>query len=296
MSTDQDPALQPLVDALLVRALGDGGFASHAGGAYAPEATAWAVLALVAAGAGPEQVPAARARLAAGQAADGRVSLDAEHPEAFWVTPLAALAWHGAPRQAAAASRAVGFLLATTGRHWPKAPGAATGHDPALRGWPWIEDTHSFVEPTALALLALRRAGQGAHERAREAARMLLDRQLPRGGWNYGNTTVYGQELRPAAVETGVALAALAGLTTQAEVLRSLAFARAEAARLRTPLSLAWALLGLGAWGERPAAARSWVLESAAAQPRRGAYPTTLLALLLLAAVGDAAVARVLPR
>ena len=289
---DQDA----LRDALVARALADGGFAGHAGGAYAPDATAWAVLALDAAGAGAERVPPARARLAAGQRPDGRVSLDAEHPEAAWVTPLAALAWHGDPSHQMAEARAAGYLLAATGRHWPKAPGAATGHDPALRGWPWIEDTHSFVEPTALALLALRRAGQGGHERAREATRMLLDRQLPRGGWNYGNTTVYGQELRPAAVETGVALTALAGLTTQADVLPSLAFARAEAARRRTPLSLAWALLGLGAWGERPADAHAWALESAAAQAQRGAYQTTHLALLLLAAVGDAGVARVLPR
>jgi hypothetical protein len=287
---------QPLRDALLARARGDGGFAGHAGGAHAPDATAWAVLALVAAGGALERVAAARARLAASQGPDGRVGLDAEHPEAFWVTPLAALAWHGEPTHAAAAARAVGFLLATTGRHWPRVPGAATGHDPALRGWPWIDDTHSFVEPTALALLALRRAGQGGHERAREGVRLLLDRQLPRGGWNYGNTTVYGQELRPAVVETGVALTALAGAVTRPEVEASLAHLRRHAPRLRTPLSLAWALLGLQAWGERPAEAPAWVAESAAAQARRGEYPTTPLALLLLAAAGDDALVRVLPR
>jgi hypothetical protein len=286
-------SLQPLADALLSRARGEGGFAGLAGGAYAPDATAWAVLALGAAGAGAAPLAAARGRLAAGQGPDGRVAVDAEHPEAFWVTPLAALAWHGAARQAAAAGRAVDFLLATTGRHWPKQPGAATGHDPAIRGWPWIEDTHSFVEPTALALLALRRAGQGGHERAREGVRLLLDRQLPKGGWNYGNTTVYGQELRPAAVETGIALTALAGVAGQGEVLLSLQRLQAEVPRLRTPLSLAWAVIGLGAWGARPEAAAAALL-AAAASP--AALPTTSLALVLLAAAGDAGLRALLPR
>jgi hypothetical protein len=290
---DLDPALKPLGDALVARALADGGFARDAAGAYASDATAWAVLALTAAGAGAAPVTAARARLAAGQGPDGRVALDAEHPEACWVTPLAALAWHGDPRHEGPASRAVGYLLATTGRHWPRQPGAATGHDPAIRGWPWIEETHSFVEPTALALLALRRAGQGGHERAREGVRLLLDRQLPRGGWNYGNTTVYGQELRPAAVETGVALTALAGVVGQGDVLRSLNYLQAEALKLRTPLSLAWAAVGLGAWGAFPATARGALLAIAAAP---AALSTTLLALVLLAATGDAGRARVLPR
>jgi hypothetical protein len=287
-----DP-LQPLADALRSRALAEGGFARGPGGAYAPDATAWAVLALGASGAGAPPVGPARARLAASQGPDGRVAVDAEHPEALWVTPLAALAWHGDPAQAAAAQRAIAFLLATTGRHWPKQPGAATGHDPAIRGWPWIEDTHSFVEPTALAVLALRRAGQGGHERAHEGVRLLLDRQLPKGGWNYGNTTVYGQELRPAAVETGVGLTALAGVVEQGQVLTSLGYLKAEVARLKTPLSLAWATIGLAAWGECPAEARA-ALPATAATPAQ--LSTTLLALVLLAAAGDAGLARVFPR
>ena len=287
-----DP-LQPLSDALVARALGDGGFARDAGGAYAPDATAWAVIALDASLRGWAPLGRARDRLAASQGPDGRVAVDSQHPEAFWVTPLAALAWHGMPAYRAPYTRAIYFLQETTGRHWPKQPGAATGHDPEIRGWPWIEDTHSFVEPTALALLALRVAGKRESWRVPEGVRLLLDRQLPRGGWNYGNTTVYGQELRPAAVETGVALTALAGLVEQGQVLTSLGYLKAEVARLKTPLSLAWAMIGLGAWGECPAEARAALLATAAAPQ---ALQTALLALVLLAAAGDAGLARVFPR
>ena len=87
------------------------------------------------------------------------------------------------------------------------------GHDTTLQGWPWVVGTHSWVEPTAINVLALRSAGQAGHPRCREAVKLLLDRQLPEGGWNYGNTTVLGHVLRPQVQPTGLALAALAGET-----------------------------------------------------------------------------------
>ena len=44
-----------------------------------------------------------------------------------------------------------------------------------------------------------------AEPRIREAVRLLWDRQLPHGGWNYGNTVVLKQELRPHLLPTGLA-------------------------------------------------------------------------------------------
>ena len=76
-----------------------------------------------------------------------------------------------------------------------------------------MSGTHSWVEPTAINVLALRSADQAGHPRCREAVKLLLDRQLPEGGWNYGNTTVLGHVLRPQVQPTGLALAALAGET-----------------------------------------------------------------------------------
>lgn len=64
---------------------------------------------------------------------------------------------------------------------------------------------------SALNLLALESAGQAQHARATEARRMLIDRQLESGGWNYGNTKAYCVELRPSMESTGLALHALAG-------------------------------------------------------------------------------------
>jgi hypothetical protein len=265
------------------RAQSEGGFTNRAGEEYRTDATAWAILALAAAGARPDLIEPARRRLADGQRSDGRVCISTDHPETFWPTPLAVLAWHGSPAYREPQSRAVRFLLATAGSHWEKETGSPVAHDPSLRGWPWIADTHSMVEPTSLSLLALRAAGLRGNERVRDAVRMLMDRQLPKGGWNYGNTSVYGQELYPQVETTGLALSALAADVPRKEVRSSLDYLNDSVRSLRTPLSLSWGLLGLCAWGERPVRAREWIKESVKRQEKYGAYDTTLLSLLILA-------------
>jgi len=50
-----------------------------------------------------------------------------------------------------------------------------------------------------------------AHPRADEAVQLMLDRILPGGGCNYGNTIVLDQLLRPHIQPTGIVLLALAG-------------------------------------------------------------------------------------
>jgi hypothetical protein len=260
-----------------------GGFAGLVGGGYRADATAWAAVALQALRRESDLLKNAQARLAAQQLADGRVCLSPEHPDTFWLTPLAILAWHRAPDYREAQARACSFLLATTGLHWQRTPDLPYEHDPALQGWPWIAKTHSWVEPTALAVLALRITGGGEHERVKEAVRLLLDRQLPQGGWNYGNTKVFGQELFSFPESTGLALNALRGTVPQPQVQKSLDYLKSCLREVRTPLALGWGLMGLASWGEEPAGARTWIGECLERQKRYGLYDTTSLSLLLVA-------------
>lgn len=275
--------IYPHLEALRGRELDAGGFSLLPGGEYRPDATAWATMALAAAGGRKDRLEKARARLASGQKPDGRVCISPDHPEAFWPTPLAILAWHGSSAHREPLSRAATFLEETTGRHFEKIPEAPVEHDTSVRGWPWIAHSHSMVEPTALALIALRVAGSGDAGRIGEGIRMLRDRQLPRGGWNYGNTLVYGQELYPQPGNTGLALSALAGRVDRSDVSRSLEYLGSRMENVRAPLSLGWGLLGLGAWGIRPEKAESRVFESFGLQRKFGRYDTTLLSLLILA-------------
>ena len=112
---------------------------------------------------------------------------------------------------------------------------------------------------------------------------MLMDRMLPSGGWNYGNTMVFGKELRPMPESTGAALAALAGHVPKERVQASLEYLKKAAFRVRTPLSLSWAILGLGAWDERSPDAEHWLAESVSRQSRYGPFTTALLSRIVTA-------------
>lgn len=266
------------------RALPEGGFAALPVGKERPDATAWSVLALRTDDSAQALVAGSRNKLVDAQSPEGNVSLSGDHLSASWPTALAVLAWLGAPQHDIASRQGVKFLLSHHGTQQTRKPGDPFVHDPMILGWPWIEGTHAWVEPTVLALLALRARGLTKHERVQQAVHFLLDRQLPHGGWNYGNTIVFGRELHPMPDSTGAALVGLHGMTEQVRVARSLEYLKGEIPRLRTPLSLGWGLLGLTVWGCEPVNAIDYVVECEARQTRYGAYETASLCLLALAA------------
>jgi hypothetical protein len=261
----------------------NGGFPYHSGEEARPDATAWAIISMSAYEFDPESCNRGRAYLASQQADDGRVSISFSHPEASWPTPLAIFAWESIPQYQEAQSRAVDYLIGFTGRHFPTPDLSIIGHDTAILGWPWIADTHSWVVPTSLALLALKMMGLSTHPRAIAGQQMLINRQLTNGGWNFGSTTVFRRELHPLPECSAIALQALAGTTPIREVKRSLDYLLHELPHLRTPISLGWALLGLGAWGLKPANTEELAMASLQLQERYGPYPLPSLALLLCA-------------
>ncbi len=180
--------------------------------------------------------------------------------------------------------RAVDWLLQTAGN---KLPPRGEGHDTTLVGWPWAAGTHSWIEPTAWAVLALKAAGHGSHPRTREAVRLLIDRLLRGGGCNYGNTVVLGQELVPHVQPTGLALLALAGQRDPAgRIQRSVEYLVRVLDENTPPASLAYGLLGMAAHGRQCCMAEEWLATAAThARKRRSALE---MALLLLAAAGPA--------
>ena len=279
-------SLRKIVEASLSRRLlPDGGFVGRLGGAFQVDSTVWGILAFCACGGSIEILEQLRAFLAREQSGDGRVGVNREHPASYWPTPLAILAWQNSPASQIAQSRAVHFLLATTGIHVPRKSDDPWAHNTILKGWPWIDGTHSWVEPTATCVMALRATGHGQHDRVREAIRMMLDRQLPHGGWNYGNTLMFGRELHPMPESTGAALTGLAGVVGREKVARSIDFLQGEVDRLRTPISLGWSLLGLAAWDLWPSNGTALVERCLANQFRYGDYDTSALCLLFLGAL-----------
>jgi hypothetical protein len=264
---------------MLDRQLTSGGFCELPAAPYRTDSTAWAILAIREDALG-DAVERARSCLAKSQLKDGRVCISDDHPQAFWPTPLSALAWHGSLLHRNNQEQAIQFMLQAAGSIFEKNPNQLFAHDPSLRGWPWIENTFSWVVPTASAILALKLCGYSRHTRVQEAVRLIHDRQLPDGGWNYGNTIVYDQVLLPQPDTTGIALAALSGLVEKGAIEKSLFYLKNEVEHCRTPLSLGWAIIGLSAWQDKPPQSDTWIIESLNLQQTYGVYGTTLLSLL----------------
>src|SRR5262245_55358183 len=161
-------------ETLSKRFLAEGGIADRVHSQFRTDATAWGILALHAAGEEESSLEKHRARLVGEQLSDGRVPMDRRHQESFWPTALAILAWQDSSTSRVAQNLAIDFVLDTTGFHTPRKADDALGHDPLLKGWPWVGGTHSWVEPTALAVMALKATGHEDHARVREAIRMIV--------------------------------------------------------------------------------------------------------------------------
>ncbi len=182
--------------------------------------------------------------------------------------------------------RAVAWLLSVEGSRIEYLD--KTGHDTTIIGWPWVQGTHSWIEPTAISVLALKHAGLSDHPRTREGVRLLIDRLLRSGGCNYGNTVIFGQELRPHLQPTGLTLLALAGERDSSNrIRRAIDYLLGELSAQTPTASLAYGLLGLAAQGALPREARDWIGTAAGRTLARDAS-CYKLALAALAALGAA--------
>jgi len=212
----------------------DGGFGPVLGAPSEPEATALMALAF-------DDAPA-RGWLSRAQLPDGSVGVRAGAVFRD-VTALATLALPAGD----ARERGLDRLVATRGLNGP---------DPEVlaEGWPWTDDAHGWVEPTAWGLLALRRGRPAARERIDDALGMLRERECVAGGWNYGSRTTLGVDLVPFVQTTALALLAIGdeepSLGSRARTLLEDLW-RAESAGI---LSLATAVCALDVAGSPQAA------------------------------------------
>ena len=241
----------------------DGGFGPAAGRPSATEATALATLALANSNKS-HGLNGAVAWLLEHQEPTGAWTSVPGVAEGAWATPWALLALSEVrPGEHVPLEAGARFLVAREGSRppfWALVASAllpedqGVGHDRTISGWPWHEGSASWVEPTALSMIALRRIRPGVpgvDARLGEGVRLLRDRRCVDGGWNYGNVTVLGEDLPPFADLTGLALMALqdppeAIDSRSFEVLESLLAEEASGLALSLGI-LALALHGLDA-------------------------------------------------
>jgi hypothetical protein len=263
-------ALEAAESFLLASQNADGGWGYAPGQASTVEATA----AVVMASQGDASLAEARDRalqwLRGAQHRDGGWGLNAGDPESGWETAWAVLALAGAA-DGDAARRGADWLLAVEPQEFEDAMLAEAREvlaiDVSLTGWPWLPGQASWVEPTALALLALSVLPEADAPAARldEAVRYLTDRRCAGGGWNFGNPVMLGASLPPRAHPTAWALMALTRLRRDVIRPEDITALRAEMASDGGALALGLGALALRGLGEDDAGAASRLLALQAA-------------------------------
>ena len=123
----------------------------------------------------------------------------------------------------------------------------------ALQAWPWIDQTFSWVEPTAWCTLFLKKirklAIPGAAERIATAERLVRDRVCRDGGWNYGSSNVYGQELYPYVPTTAITLLAMQDQRADPVVVKSLKYLESNLTSERTSVALSLSAICFAIYG-----------------------------------------------
>ena len=237
-----------LRDLLARRRNADGGLPYYAGRKSRLEPTAWALLAL-----GDAK---AHALLASWRSPKGLIVEPEIGSVNYGFNGLAALALAANPsaEPAGAGAAVARQLQAHRGERESAHP--AIKQDPNLQGWSWTDGTFSWVEPTAWCTLAVKKLASGdpaARARIDEAEKVLVDRACVGGGWNAGNSEVYGLALPAYAPPTAVGVLALQNRRQDRVVVEATGFLRQHSAREGSTIALALSWLALTAIGDMPA-------------------------------------------
>lgn len=271
-SSTRRAAAERLVRHLVDAQQGDGGWGAYPARRPNTESTAFAALALALAepASPPGREAAARGVrwLVAHQRPDGSWPFTDQTTQGTWAGGPAVLALARLDEGAGAVRKGAAWLAGRTGltiqeelswrqrfQQWigqPAPPRQVNELDTSIPGWPWIEGTFSWVEPTAVAMLALRAARRdptlaadaAVTTRLRDGERLLVDRATPDGGWNYGNKRVLDYDLEPFPDTSAWAVLALRG-ATGADALVRKALGRLDTLMHGNRSALARALVAL---------------------------------------------------
>lgn len=251
---------QNRIDRLLDTQNLDGGWGYTPGKQSWLEPTAYALLALHSSRTAEVAREKAWKLVESWQRSDGAWRPCAQVDDAHWTTALM-VTLHCIRGQFDGKFRSgVEWLLSTSGAegslklrfgHWLK-PDAAD-EDFTLVGWPWRPGTVSWVEPTAHAVIALRKAASvyspgNLRSRVAVAQKMLLDRRCVDGGWNYGNRRVLNADLNSYPETTALGLLGLQN--AQADVSASVKRAKQYLETGASDMAQAWLSIALRNFGQ----------------------------------------------
>jgi hypothetical protein len=293
--------LELAANLLLSNQNSDGGWGAVAGRRSNTEATALALLALRSTAAETAIADKAKDWLVKRQLADGSWPLNDSVKEASWSTALAILALtSGLVEDRERLIKAGNWLLEQAGGKpgllarlivFMKGQKKVVRLNQDLIGWPWTTGNFSWIEPTSYCLMALKKLKQQlptdrVQERIAQAELMIYDRMCDGGGWNYGNSEVYGEKLWPYPDTTALALIATQDRPERQENQMSLRLLKDLALKTDSGLGLSWASICFKLYGQDDAALKNSLAQRFAKTQFLGETKTLALAML---AVGDGA-------
>jgi hypothetical protein len=229
----------------------DGGWGYFPGKQSWLEPTVWSALALARHPSGAGTVERAWSLVRSWQNADGGWRPSASVGTSTWATALAVtladILGHETTGGASWLIKAGGAESSRLNRVLRALRVSAVEREVRYVGWPWRPETSAWVEPTAHALVALKKVAHRNPEpvlvaRINSGERMLLSVRCTDGGWNYGSPRALGREL-PSYPETSAL--ALIGLQDRAPA-DAVEHARRLASANVSPLARAWLRLGTG--------------------------------------------------
>jgi hypothetical protein len=251
-----------LTELLVAGRNADGGWGYYRHKTSRLEPTCWAVIALTIAG---HEASAAGAALKEWPARDGLLLERAGGEPNHAFQGLALLALHAAALEHQVGNRALLDRMQRV-KGIALKPSPNNRQDNSIQGWPWIDETFSWVEPTAWCLLALKTCAQRSYARidpvrVRDAERLLVDRSCRGGGWNYGNSNMLGKELAPYVPTTAVTLLAMRDRFSEPVVAQGLEFLEQHSTSERSAVALGLASRALSAYGRDTTAVQTALRE-----------------------------------
>ncbi|HLJ47402.1 MAG TPA: prenyltransferase/squalene oxidase repeat-containing protein [Bryobacteraceae bacterium] len=238
----------------------DGGWGYFPGKTSWLEPTAYAMLALDGDPAAREAADRAWKLVQSWQLPDGSWRAGATVEDGTWVTALAVTLCSVRRDYGTQFEKGASYLLGTCGAEnrplvrFLRALGLGDKEvDTSHPGWPWRDGNSSWLEPTAHALVALKKSAAQVRSpvlktRVGEAEQMVLVRRCRDGGWNYGVRSALHVDLPSYPETTALGLLALQGTTAPIE--ESIALGRHLWLRPKSPLAHAWLTIALRTWGD----------------------------------------------
>lgn len=238
----------------------DGGWGYFPGKASWLEPTAYAILALHGTPGGSPAIGHAWQLVASWQSPDGSWRPSSLVRHGTWVTALALTLYCVREIYDVHFRKAVDWLLHATGVESTFSMRTAsffhllsTDVDVNHKAWSWSPGNASWIEPTAHALIALKKvpSQHRTHDysyRIREGESMILGRRGSDGGWNCGNPNVLKTELPSYPETTALAMLGLQGHQAEGLVDAGKRF-RAQS---KSSLANAWLAIALRCYGESP--------------------------------------------